>query len=111
MTRPSQHACLVGLGLAIGMALAAGGSARADDDRLSNPNFGTAAGFKICEDQTYALCAVASCFVFNAHHWTRERTQPTFRTLGKRACYPKPGHSASQSAPNFAIFQHPDSDV
>ncbi|HEX6011578.1 MAG TPA: hypothetical protein VFY87_07205, partial [Geminicoccaceae bacterium] len=21
--------------------------------------------FKICEDQTYALCAVASCFVFN----------------------------------------------
>jgi hypothetical protein len=46
------------------MALAAAGSARADD-RLGNPNLGAAAGFKICENQTYALCAVASCVVFN----------------------------------------------
>ena len=46
------------------MASAAGGSARADD-RLGNPNLGAAAGFRICENQTYALCAVASCFVFN----------------------------------------------
>ena len=24
-----------------------------------------ASGFKICKDQTYALCATAKCFVFN----------------------------------------------
>jgi len=48
--------------------LAAGGSADADD-RLSGANSGTATTspkfFKICKGQTYALCAVASCFVFN----------------------------------------------
>lgn len=55
LTRLPQRVWLVGLGFAVRMALAVGGSARADD-RLSKPNFGTAAGFKICEDQTYALC-------------------------------------------------------
>ena len=29
------------------------------------PTSAKAAGFKICNDQTYALCAVASCFVLN----------------------------------------------
>jgi hypothetical protein len=43
---------VLGLILLVGMALPA--TARAD------------AGFKICNNQTYALCAVASCFVLNS---------------------------------------------
>ncbi len=57
---------LVGIGLAVGLILAAGGLARADD--TTSPKF-----FKICNGTTpdgktmvpHALCAVASCFVFN----------------------------------------------
>ena len=57
---------LVGIGLTVGLILAAGGSARADD--TTSPKF-----FKICNGTTpdgktmvpHALCAVASCFVFN----------------------------------------------
>jgi hypothetical protein len=46
----------------------AGGSAGADDrSRAANAQRATTSPkvFKECEDQIYALCAVASCFVFN----------------------------------------------
>ena len=63
-----RRAWLVGLGLAVGITLASGGSASADE-RSATANFGPAASshspFKKCLNQTYALCAVASCFVFN----------------------------------------------
>jgi hypothetical protein len=65
LSPPNLVVRLVGLGLAVAMTLAVGGSASADD-RFSTPNFGSAArspnAFKTCKDQTYALCAVASCF-------------------------------------------------
>ncbi len=67
MIRVPRRAWLVGLGLAVGIILAAGGSAGADE-RLSRSNCRSPAGhpgFKILENQTYALCATASCFVFN----------------------------------------------
>jgi hypothetical protein len=65
-TPRSGREWLVGIGLAVGLILAAGGSARADD--TTSPKF-----FKICNGTTpdgktmvpHALCAVASCFVFN----------------------------------------------
>jgi hypothetical protein len=67
-----RRAWLVGLALAVGITWAAGGSASADDRGLSVPipNFlarppGSPSFFKKCDNQTYALCAVASCFVFN----------------------------------------------
>jgi hypothetical protein len=53
----------VGAGLALALMLAAGDAARAADtagDPFSSPRL-----FKICSGQTYALCAVASCFVLN----------------------------------------------
>jgi hypothetical protein len=92
MIRLPRRAWLVGLGLAAGITLAAGGSARAADqpsspnanvvDQLlalvtnastiapsSVPKCGSPASatnpFIILPKQTYALCAVASCFVFN----------------------------------------------
>jgi hypothetical protein len=55
---------LVRAGLGLTLMLAAAGSARADDPEsafTSTPP----AFFKVCAVQTYALCAVASCFVFN----------------------------------------------
>jgi hypothetical protein len=70
MIRVPRRAWLVGLGLAVGIILAAGGSAGADE-RLSPPNCSSPASssspspFRILDNQTYALCAVASCFVFN----------------------------------------------
>jgi hypothetical protein len=67
-----RRAWLVGLALAVGITWAAGGSASADDRGLTVPipNFlarppGSPRFFKKCDNQTYALCAVASCFVFN----------------------------------------------
>ena len=89
--RVPLRAWLVGLGLAVGIILTAGGSTSADAQRRS-PNaidellaeLGANAGtitpssvptcsspassfspFVILDSQTYALCAVASCFVFN----------------------------------------------
>jgi hypothetical protein len=63
----SGRAWIAGVGLAVGLIFTAGGSAGADE--WSSANFGGATTspkfFKICEGQTYALCAVASCFVFN----------------------------------------------
>jgi len=66
MIRAPGRAWLVGLGLAVGIILAAGGSASADQrpppcSSLANPP----SVFKILDNQTYALCAVASCLVFN----------------------------------------------
>ena len=60
-------AWLVGLGLAVGIILAAGGSAAADTGKPSCTSVtDTASGsvFKILHNQTYALCAVSHCFVF-----------------------------------------------
>ncbi len=69
-THRSGRAWLVGIGLAVGLILAAGGSG------LSAANAGMATTstkfFKVCDgtaaDGTpvpHGLCAVASCFVFN----------------------------------------------
>jgi hypothetical protein len=62
MRRFSIGARLIGAGFAL--VLAAGGPAHSDDAAAGlaspSPRF-----FKICENQTYALCAVAKCFVFN----------------------------------------------
>jgi hypothetical protein len=55
---------LAGMGLVLAMAAWTGGAARAEDPAFAflttSPRL-----FKVCTDQTYALCAVASCFVFN----------------------------------------------
>jgi hypothetical protein len=63
-----RRAWLVGLGLVMGITLAAGGPAGADD-RPRPPNCSSptssASPFTILDNQTYALCAAASCFVFN----------------------------------------------
>jgi hypothetical protein len=63
MIRVPRRAWLVGLGLAVGIILAAGGSAGADE-RLSPPTCSSPASsrspFIILDNQTYALCAVAS---------------------------------------------------
>ena len=68
MFRVPRRAWLVGVGLAVGITLAAGGSADADE-RLRPPTCSSPASsrspFRILDNQTYALCAVASCFVFN----------------------------------------------
>src|SRR5438309_1895040 len=62
------RAWLVGLGLAVGITLAAEGSADADG-RLRPPTcsspMSSPSPFRILDNQTYALCAVASCFVFD----------------------------------------------
>jgi hypothetical protein len=52
----SKRSWLVGLVLALGMH----GAAHAQDTASSNPKV-----FKICKGQTYALCALASCFVYD----------------------------------------------
>jgi hypothetical protein len=64
MIRVRGRAWLVGLGLAVGITLAAGGSADARKPTCSSVPNGNSV-FKILGNQTYALCAVASCFVFN----------------------------------------------
>lgn len=67
MIQSPRRAWVVGLGLAVGITLAAGGSASADE-RLSPPSCHSPAGhpnFKILDNQIYALCATTSCFVFN----------------------------------------------
>jgi hypothetical protein len=59
---------LVRVGLGLALMLAAGASARAEapaDDPASAFTATSPRFFKICTAQTYALCAVASCFVFN----------------------------------------------
>jgi len=95
MIRVPRRAWLIGLGLAAGITLAAGGTASADDrsssrnanvvaqllaelganpstiapssvPKCSSPASSTSPNpFRILDNQTYALCAVASCFVFN----------------------------------------------
>jgi hypothetical protein len=94
MIRVPWRARLVGLGLAAGITLAAGGSAIADDQsssanasvvdellalvanpsaiapssipKCSSPRSLTSPNpFRILDNQTYALCAVSSCTVFN----------------------------------------------
>jgi hypothetical protein len=63
MIRVPRRAWLVGLGLAVGIILAAGGSAGADPLKPSCRSVTNGTNvFKILDNQTYALCAVASCF-------------------------------------------------
>src|SRR5262245_30291324 len=64
MIRAPGRAWLVGLGLAVGITLAAGGSAGARQPSCTSVTNGNVE-FKILGNQTYALCAVARCFVFN----------------------------------------------
>jgi hypothetical protein len=58
---------LVDRGVATALILTIGGSVGADEPRRAATSEARATPnlFKICEGQTYALCAVASCFVFN----------------------------------------------
>jgi hypothetical protein len=67
MIRVPCRAWLVGLGLAVGIILTTGGSAAAADPPKPSctqlTNEGTV--FEILHNQTYALCAVSSCFAFN----------------------------------------------
>ena len=66
MIRVPRRTWLVGLGLAVGIILAAGGSVRADPLKPSCSSVTNGGNvFKILDNQTYALCAVSSCFVFN----------------------------------------------
>src|SRR5262249_61980762 len=66
MTRVPRRAWLVGLGLAVGIMLATGGQAGADPRKPSCSSVPNPPNtFKILNNQTYALCATASCFVFN----------------------------------------------
>jgi hypothetical protein len=61
---PLAHRARVGAVVALTLLLFAGGMAHAEDPAaafLTTPP----RLFKICENQTYALCAVASCFVFD----------------------------------------------
>jgi len=66
MIRVPRRAWLVGLGVAVGIILAGGGSAGAAPQKpsCSSVTNGTNV-FKRLDNQTYALCAVAKCFVFN----------------------------------------------
>lgn len=53
-------------GLAVALLLASRGLAGAQEVGVPGPSAHTEPGaFKICSGQTYALCAVAQCFVFN----------------------------------------------
>jgi hypothetical protein len=66
MIRIPRREWLVGLGLAVGIILAAGDSAAADPRKPScTPLTNEGTVFEILDNQTYALCAVSSCFVFN----------------------------------------------
>ena len=66
MIRVPRRAWLVGLGLAVGIILTTGGSAAADPHKPSCTSVTDVSGtFKILDNQTYALCATASCLVFN----------------------------------------------
>jgi hypothetical protein len=57
----SARRWLAGGVLALALAMVAGDSGgAADSAKSTSPKF-----FKICKGQTYALCATASCFVFN----------------------------------------------
>ena len=64
-----RRAWLVGLGLAVGITWAAVGSASAQEQASPVPTCGSpessSSPFVILHDQAYALCATASCFVFN----------------------------------------------
>lgn len=55
---------IVGL-VAAGIVLLTGAPAYADEVAIPGPGSTDPGAFKICAGQTYALCAVAQCFVFN----------------------------------------------
>ena len=69
MIRGPRRAWLVGLGLGIAVIFATGGSAGANDRLSPVPTCSSPASsrspFIILDNQTYALCAASSCFVFN----------------------------------------------
>jgi hypothetical protein len=69
MIRVPRRVWLVGLGLGVGIILAAGGSAGADQQLSPVPTCSSPASSSspliILDNQTYALCPPASCFVYN----------------------------------------------
>ena len=69
MIRVPRRAWLTGLGLGMGIIFAAGGSSGANDRLSPVPTCSSPASsrspFIILDNQTYALCAASSCFVFN----------------------------------------------
>jgi hypothetical protein len=69
MIRGPRRAWLVGLGLGIAVIFATGGSAGTNDRLSPVPTCSSPASsrssFIILDNQTYALCAASSCFVFN----------------------------------------------
>lgn len=69
MIRGPSRGWLVALGLAEGITWTAGGSASADQQASPVPTCGSpessSSPFIILDNQKYALCATASCFVFN----------------------------------------------
>lgn len=64
MIRVPRRASLVVLALAVGIILPTGGSVSAEE-RSTPMAASSPSAFQICKNQTYALCAAASCFVFN----------------------------------------------
>lgn len=69
MLRVPRRVWLVGLGLGVGIILAAGGWAGADQQNSPVPSCSSPASSSsplvILDNQTYALCPPASCFVYN----------------------------------------------
>ena len=66
MMHVPRRAWLVGLGLAVGIILTTGGSAAAAPNKPSCTTVVSGGKvFEILDNQTYALCATASCLVFN----------------------------------------------
>ncbi len=62
------RAVLATAGLGVALLLTTGGVARAEQAAVpgnASPASTIPKVFKVCKGQTYALCAVASCFVFN----------------------------------------------
>ncbi len=56
---------LVAMLMLVGVLMLAAGTACYADDAASGLALASSKPFKICEGQTYALCATASCFVLN----------------------------------------------
>ena len=123
MIRVPRRAWLVGLGLAVGIILVAGGSAAAAPPSCTPiTNEGTV--FEILDNQTYALCAVSSCFVFNevayckcdvkfgesislSYEYDQNKNVCTVNAEGVKNGYIVSTFSVPPSNPNVAIYTCP----